>query len=278
MKIIQITDTHLGAPDEMISCLSPIVRLQTCVADIESNHSDADFCVFSGDLTDAGKPEAYQAFREIINALTPPAILMMGNHDNRQNLSAAFPELEKDNNGFVQSTQRNDEGDFIFLDTVDQGSHLGLYCEKRRHWLTDQLEKAQGRPVFLFMHHPPFDVGLPSLDALGLQDKEAFAEVLYRHDNIRHLFFGHVHRPISGSWQGIPFSALRGTNHGVAFDFTAPGYVPKSYEPPAYAVIFIEDGNVLVHLHDFLDETKMVLDDKGRWIFERTGEYVVAGC
>ncbi len=208
MKIIQITDSHLGSPDERIAGLSPVDRLKACVDNIELNHSDAAFCVFTGDLTDAGKPEVYQVFSEILDILTPPKFLMAGNHDHREHMCAAFPVIPRDENGFVQHCLRCDEGDFLFLDTLDQGHHTGLYCEQRRRWLSNRLKEAEDRPVYLFMHHPPFDIGLPSLDVLGLRDKEAFAGILAGHKNIRHLFFGHVHRPIAGSWNGIPFTTL----------------------------------------------------------------------
>ncbi len=274
MKIIQITDNHLGTPDERIGGLSPVDRLKACIDDIESNHSDAAFCVFTGDITDAGKPGAYQAFSEILETLTPPKILIIGNHDHREHMCLAFPEIPRDENGFVQRCLRRDEGDFLFLDTLDQGHHTGLYCEPRRRWLSNRLEEAGERPVYLFMHHPPFDVGLPSLDAVGLQDKEAFAGILSGHKNIRHLFFGHVHRPIAGSWNGIPFTTLNGTNHAVAFDFSAPGYVPYSHEPPTYAVIFIDDSRVLVHIHDYLNQTKIVLNNDGDRVFALTGKKI----
>lgn len=274
MKILQVTDTHLGVPGEQISGLSPIDRLRACVADIEANHGDAAFCVFSGDLTDAGKPEAYRALSEVLDGLNIPVVLMMGNHDNRRCLRTAFPDLPNDENGFVQNCLGHDAGDFIFLDTVDQGSHAGLYCKHRRCWLSNRLDEAAGRPVYLFMHHPPFDVGLPSLDEMGLRQKSLFADLLSKYDNVRHIFFGHVHRPIAGSWQGIPFTSLRGTNHGVALDFTTTGYVPKSYEPPSYAVILIDEGKVLVHLNDFLDDSKMILNDDGIWVFAHSGAEV----
>ncbi len=274
MKIIQITDTHIGAPDERICGLSPIERLTACVADIETNHSDAAFCVFTGDLSDAGKPAAYNVLSEILSPLSPPVILLPGNHDHREHLCEAFPELQRDHNGFVQNHLRRDEGDFIFLDTLDQGRDSGLYCSARRDWLRRSLDQTQGRPVYLFMHHPPFDVALPSLDALGLDEKEAFAELLSGFDNIRHLFFGHVHRPIAGSWQNISFTTLRGTNHSVPLDFTTTGYVPRSYEPPSYAVVLIDDDKVLVHLHDFLDDTKIIRNSDDLWVCAKDGKDV----
>ena len=267
---------HLGARDERIAGLLPIERLTACVADIEAHHSDAAFCVFSGDLTDAGKPQAYQALSEILRTLTPPSILMMGNHDQREHLCAAFAQVERDENGFVQSRLKFDSGNFLFLDTVDQGHHTGLYCESRRRWLARQLAETRGGPVYIFMHHPPFDVGIPGLDEIGLRQRDEFGEILACHENIVHLFFGHVHRPIAGSWRGIPFTSLCGTNHAVALDFSAPGDLSHSYEPPNYAVILIEDDKVLVHLHDFLDETKMIRDDAGQWVFALTGESVSA--
>jgi hypothetical protein len=70
---------------------------------------------------------------------------------------------------------------------------------------------------------------------------------------VQHLFFGHVHRPISGSWQGIPFSSLRATNHQVALDLHGSRAVPGSFEPPAYAVVLVDRHLTLVHNHDFLD-------------------------
>lgn len=65
---------------------------------------------------------------------------------------------------------------------------------------------------------------------------------------------GHAHRPIAGSWRGIPVSVLRGTNHQSALDFS-PDRIAVTHEPPAYAVIFIDRDSVIAHFHDFLDRS-----------------------
>jgi hypothetical protein len=41
----------------------------------------------------------------------------------------------------------------------------------------------------------------------------------------------------------------------VALDFTIEDKVPGSHEPPAYAVVLIDDDRVIVHFHDFLDRS-----------------------
>jgi 3',5'-cyclic AMP phosphodiesterase CpdA len=104
------------------------------------------------------------------------------------------------------------------------------------------------------MHHPPFPVGVHAMDEIALKQSAEFAEVIapYR-SRIRHLFFGHVHRPIFGSYGKIPFSTLRGTNHQVWFELDADAPHLASHEPPAYGVVLIDQENLVVHSHDFLD-------------------------
>ena len=53
MKFVQVSDIHLGAPDALINGCSPTERLCACFKDINSWHSDAEFCVITGDLTDS---------------------------------------------------------------------------------------------------------------------------------------------------------------------------------------------------------------------------------
>ena len=53
MKFVQVSDIHLGAPDALINGCSPTERLCACFNDITSWHSDAEFCVITGDLTDS---------------------------------------------------------------------------------------------------------------------------------------------------------------------------------------------------------------------------------
>jgi 3',5'-cyclic AMP phosphodiesterase CpdA len=186
--------------------------------------------------------------------------LMIGNHDDRAHFAAVFPNKTRDASGFVQSRRRTGHGDFLFLDTVDPGYPSGRYCAPRLAWLEQRLAEADGRPVYLFLHHPPFAIGIPGLDGMGVLDAEPLAGLLAATSGIRHLFFGHVHRPVWGTWQGIGFSAMRSLNHQVALDMTGPGLV-YSHEAPAYAVVLLEDDRTVVHLNDYLDRSRYA---KGR--------------
>lgn len=255
MKLLQVTDTHLVADGAKIYGLDPAARLAACVAHINAHHADAAFCVVSGDLTDDGRPEAYRALKRVLDGLAVPYRLMAGNHDDRAALLTAFPDTPRDADGFIQASLDTPEGRLLLLDTVEPGSHGGAYCRRRGAWLAERLASAGDRPVYLFMHHPPFPLGLPSMDRIGLADPTHFVAAIDGRANLRHVFFGHVHRPASGSWRGIAFSALPSTVHQVALDFTTVSPVPKTREPPAYGVILLTPEQTVVHVSAFLEDS-----------------------
>ncbi len=260
MKLIQVSDTHFVPPGRRLLGLDPRARLEACIADINRNHGDAALCLFTGDLVDSGSPEAYQELGKVLAGLEPPFRLLIGNHDDRGNFLATFPEAPSDDNGFVQSVVRGAAGDLILLDTHEPGTAAGRYCARRCAWLRARLEDSEDRPVYLFMHHPPFDIGVPSLDRIRLLEPEGFADAVAGADNVKHIFFGHVHRPVSGSWRGVPFSALRSTVHQVPFDTVTEHPVPYSHDAPAYGVILLEADRVVVHHHDFLNDKALPKD------------------
>jgi len=253
MKIIHITDLHLLAPGQSLYQTDPYERLAQCIDDVVVEHADAAFCVITGDLAHKGELAAYHGLTQQLLRLSMPVYLLLGNHDLRAPFREAFPAAIRDESGFVQAVLRRPEGDFIFLDTLDEGVNGGKYCNTRSAWLRARLDEAGERPVYLFMHHPPFSIGIPCLDRIALAEPERFAALIEGHRNIRHIFYGHAHRPVCGSWRGIPMSTMRGLNHQVPFDLHTVSHVPKSHEPPAYAVVFIDADQVIVHFHDYLD-------------------------
>ena len=262
MKLIQVTDLHFVPPGIRLLGLDPKERLKSCIDDINANHADAAHCLFTGDLADRGMPEAYAELREVLADLQLPHSLLIGNHDDRENFCAAFPDAERDGNGFVQRVLELPDGIALLLDTHEPGQGWGSYCALRCAWLSERLAEFDDRPVFIFMHHPPFKIGIPSLDRIRLLEAEGFEAAVKPAGNVRHIFFGHVHRPVSGSWHGIPYSALRATAHQVPLEFGERRRVPYSLEPPAYAVITIEPQQTTVHLHDYLDKSALPSDQE----------------
>ncbi|RED44841.1 phosphodiesterase [Aestuariispira insulae] len=263
LKFIHLTDTHLVGQGVRLYGLDPHQRLKQALADINKHHGDAHSIVITGDLTNWGGEDEYQALADALALSRLPVRLILGNHDHRARFRNAFPDAMADENGYVQDVTDTDFGRMIFLDTLMEGTHAGWLCEERLNWLGARL-KETGGPVYLFMHHPPFDIGMPGMDQYGLIQKEEFKAVIHPYKSrIRQIFFGHIHRPIHGEWLGIPFSTLRGTNHQVWMDLEgrADGNLPMSYERPAYGVVLIDQTITLIHEHDYLYDDEIYLGD-----------------
>lgn len=257
MKFIHLTDPHLAAPGRTLFGLDPDARLAAAVDHIARHHADAACAVITGDLADRGEPAAYGLLRRHLDALPFPCHLVAGNHDRREALIAAFPDIPRMDAGFIQYSADAGGGlRFVVLDTVVPGRAHGKLCAKRLGWLDGALAEAGKSPVFLFLHHPPVTLGIPDLDDLRLRQSAELAEVLRRHGNVRHMFFGHVHRPAWGVWQDVPFTTLPSTNHQSALVFERLDGILDSHEPPAYAVVRADaNGDVVINPQAYLDDS-----------------------
>ena len=253
MKLIHITDIHLLKNGEFFHGFDTQKRFDLCVQNIIENHSDAHCIIVTGDLTERGEPEAYQYFNEQMATTGLPVYSTLGNHDERESYIAQFSPEALDSDGFVQTAIETPVGVLLLLDTKLDGSDAGIYCLRRQQWLLAQLKRYSTAPVYLFMHHPPFDLNLPGIDKIGLNEKEAFASVVKTHADVRHIFFGHAHRPVSGNWKGISISSMSGTNHQSKLNFAGVDN-PGVCDSPEYAIVFIDDDQIIVHMHRFMDD------------------------
>lgn len=250
MKLVHLSDLHLVPPGERLWGLDPVARLEACLRDIARYHSDADFCVISGDLTERGDAEAYMALKSRLERFPLKTFLMLGNHDDRDTYFEVFDDAPKDDKGFAQEMHLTSDAAFLFLDTLEPGQSSGSYCKARCTWLERMLDRAGDVPIYIFIHHPPFDIGIPFLDRVKLADHEAIARITADR-TIHHLFFGHVHRPVFCTWQGILCSAVPGLAHQVPLvaETVSTQY---SIEPPIYAVVTVDADRTLVHYDAFL--------------------------
>lgn len=249
LKIIHVSDTHIAPVGQLVVGLDPQRRFRQVVHAINRDHSDAALCVITGDLTDGGEEEAYRALAEILGELKVPYRLMMGNHDNRANFLRIFPDAPVDQNGFIQSSVDLEDVRLIFLDTLDDDhAGQGRLCGSRLEWLDVTLRHtaATGRRSVIFMHHPPFSVGVRVFDDMLLANPQPFLARIANTQSILHLGFGHLHLTTSGSWRGLPYSCNRGVAHRIALslDAAVTAYVEAK---PTFDVMLISEDGVFVH-------------------------------
>lgn len=252
MKLIQVSDLHLIDSSGKLYGSDPQQRLDQAIEDINHFHSDAELVVITGDLTHWGDAKSYAVLRQSLSQLSVDYRLMIGNHDNRDTFMECFPEVDVDSNGYVQSTAQTAHGTLVFLDTNEPGTHAGRLCDARIDWLESVFDNREP-PYYVFMHHPPCEIGIEPMDRIRIVDEDAYTPVFMDNAHqIRHIFFGHIHRPLGGSWLDIPLSAVPSLNHQVALDFDRTGdNIDFSHEPPGYAVALIGDEHIVTHLRNF---------------------------
>ena len=249
-KLIWLTDLHLVEPgrDWPQGC-DPLERLRGCLEEIKALHSDAERIVVSGDLIQQRNAGAYSLLRAELEQMPTPFRLSVGNHDDRDALLETFPQIERVD-GFLQGADDLDGARLLYLDTLAAaGKHHGELCPVRMRWISDQILSADARPLLIFQHHPPCDIGVPALDRLRLLDSDGLARLVRCRSGPTHLFCGHVHRNVSGLWAGHPFAALKSPHVQFGLDMTGAKLV-RSEEPPGYGVILVSENEIVVNYRD----------------------------
>ena len=265
-KILHLTDIHL-VQGPLVPTLphlpTPFERLVACVDHIMLHHDDADLCLLTGDLTQQGDVASYRQLKNQLDRLPMPAAPLMGNHDGLPGLREVFPNLphysslSANGHDFLQYTVETLPTRIVCLDTHDPHGKAGgdgnggRLSASRLAWLDERLAE-DSRPTLLALHHHPLPLGMPFMDTLFLEDHDDLAAVLNRHDHVKHLCFGHVHRSVSGCWAGRSFSTPGSVALPVAFDGVHETCIALSDEAPAYNVLRLGDAtpakwNLAVH-------------------------------
>jgi len=255
MKFIHLSDTHLmGAPSAKLYGIKPAKRLKKALRNIAEHHADAAFVVITGDLTNAGDPEAYALLKKYTQNMPMPILPVVGNHDDRTAFWEVFPDFRSE--GFVQYVHKEEDRVFLALDTLVEGEEYGLLCDERLAWLEEQLTHYADRKISLLMHHHPIRSGLYRMDTVGdFRSAKAFWKILKRHGSeVDHIFFGHVHRPMQAVHRGVLLSTTRSTTFQVAYRPDEQTESLTTTVQPAYSVVKLSGDDTTIHLCEYLGE------------------------
>jgi 3',5'-cyclic AMP phosphodiesterase CpdA len=262
MKLIVVGDPHIYKESNEDRRVDTAVYLAQLVEHINTRHADAAYCLFIGDLTDEGELEAYKRFKQLIEPLLVPSLLMIGNHDNRKNFQTILDE-----NDFIQFTlDLGTRYRLIALDSLNAPPydtlehHAGFLSSQRMLFLEKSLQTAGNRTVIIAIHHQPFRIGLPGMDTIRLFNGDSFMKLIGRFPNVKMLLMGHNHRTISGVVNGLPFSCFKSMDMQTPLDFESLDPSGGIAEPPDYGVLSLSEESILVHHEDFSAGVEPVSD------------------
>jgi 3',5'-cyclic AMP phosphodiesterase CpdA len=253
--IAQMTDIHIGfAPDEQSEELN-LTRFRATLARLIHGPNQPNMLVLSGDITDHGDAESFAKTAELLRECPFPVLPMVGNHDSRSGLVGAFPHVTPAEGGFLHYVVDAGLGlRIICLDTLEDGRHGGAFCEARAAWLAARLAEAPDAPTLIFMHHPPVVAGIDWMDPAPDEPWiMRLREVLTKQHQVQAIHCGHLHRPITTRFAGIPLGVTPSVAPLVAMDLNPiDADVPDNRElittePPTYALHRWDGARLVSH-------------------------------
>jgi len=263
--IAQITDTHVGFEPEAGDEEFNYLRFCMAIDHLLAQSVKPDLLILTGDLADNGAPDSYERFKQPLARCDFPIHVMTGNHDNRDRLLDAFPDCPTAD-GFMQYAIEVGDLRIVCLDTLQHGRHGGAFCEARAAWLAAELAAHPDTPTLIVMHHPPVIAGIdwmdPRPDEAWLQ---RFRACITGQSQIVGIACGHLHRPVSSVFEGIPVAVTPAVAPAVSLDLRpvdfhkADGRGIVDAEPPAYALHRWKNGNLVSHVQPVGDWTRLAV-------------------
>ncbi|MFE4727553.1 phosphodiesterase [Microbacterium sp. NPDC056736] len=212
--LLHLSDTHLLAGNRPLGGrFDTAANLTRTLEAAEAIGIRPDAIVFTGDLTDLGEPEAYEALRKAVEPvaarLGAPVVWVAGNHDERPAMRSALLGQDESQHPI---TGVWDLGGLrlVALDSSVPGWHHGDLDTAQLEWLRGVLAAPAPLGTILALHHPPLPSHVPLFDILELRDQGRFAEVVAGSD-VRAILAGHLHYSTSGTFAGVPVSVAAAT-------------------------------------------------------------------
>jgi len=251
MLIAQISDLHLRPPGDLAyGVVDTAACLQAAIDTLNALDPRPDCALLTGDLADRALPAEYDCLRAMLRGLRMPHYLLVGNHDDRDALRAAFPDhgYLRAGGRFVQYAIERPALRLLALDTLVPGEEYGELCDRRLDWLQEQVGREPRRPTVVAMHHPPFATGIAAMDEIGLRSgAERLAAIVAGHANVKGIVCGHVHRGIARRFGGATAAVCPSTAHQIALRLAPEAELMFALEPPGYLLHWWDGAELTTH-------------------------------
>nr|WP_234473258.1 phosphodiesterase [Erwinia sp. S63] len=234
--IAQISDLHIKANGRLsykkVDTQAALLRV---IETLNRLTPRPDMVVITGDLVDFGNAEEYQTLRTALRRLQLPYMLMAGNHDDRQQLRAAFPDHHYLQRGETLNWQARVKGvQLLALDSSVPQQPWGYVDQAQLAWLEEQLVREPQLPTLVMLHHPPLVSGIGHMDKQPLRNPDALAAIIRQHPQVERVLSGHLHRSVQARFAGTLACVAPGVSHQVAFDLSENGPANFVLEPPGF--------------------------------------------
>jgi Icc protein len=204
--IVQLSDPHFVAHGLLHGRVDPAARLTAALDAIAASDCRPDVLLLSGDLADAGHPEAYRALRGVVEPaaarLGAEVVYLPGNHDDVAELERGLFDREPDGRPLDQVIWAGGLR-LVGLDSTRATGPDGELTDRQLAWLRDVLAEPAPEGTVLAVHHPPILSPIPMINRITLNDPHRLAAAIEGTD-VRMVLCGHSHHVSAGTLGAVP--------------------------------------------------------------------------
>lgn len=185
--LVQITDTHLLAdPEGRLHGWRVDAACDAVLAAARRRFPRPDAVLLTGDLV---HDESAAGYRRLARKLRgwAPAYAIPGNHDDPAIMARALRPAQVGGIATIGGWRLH------LLDSRIPGRDGGRLGGAQ---LTRLAARLTDDPTLVVVHHPPAAIGVPWLDAIGLEDGDELRALLQTRPAVRGVISGHVHQPV----------------------------------------------------------------------------------
>ena len=199
VKLLQITDTHLFAdPEARLKGVNPLSTLKAVIGQAAPQTSSCQRVLATGDLVHDGSAQGYEQLHRAFSALNVPVSYLPGNHDAPEIMQATLPGMEE--RSLVMGSWH-----ILLLNTHRPGSEGGYLDDGELEFLGSSITSHPSHPTLVCLHHPPVPINSPWMDAIGLDNADAFLAIMHKQPQVKAVLFGHIHQAFDKKERGIRF-------------------------------------------------------------------------
>lgn len=197
--LVQLTDSHLFAdPDGRLLGMNTADSLERVIDRVLADQADIDLLLATGDLSQDGSPDSYQAFLRMTGRIPAPLRAFPGNHDLHDPLRRIA-----EGGGLLDPVVDCGAWRIVLLDTAVPDAVHGHLCDDQLQLLAEALDERPERPALICLHHHPVPIGSAWMDRIGLDNAAALFAILDRRPQVRAVLWGHVHQAFDGWRNGV---------------------------------------------------------------------------
>lgn len=205
--LVQLSDSHLFAEaDGTLLGMNTRESLQRVIDRVRQQQPQIDLLLATGDLSQDGTLESYQAFRDLTQQIGAPARWIPGNHDEPHIMAEAAMH-----SALLEPVVDLGNWRITLLDSAVPGSVPGYLQDQQLQLLAQALSEAPTRHHLVCFHHHPVSIGCAWMEPIGLRNPEALFAVLDRFPQVRAVLWGHVHQEIDRERNGVRLLASPST-------------------------------------------------------------------